>query len=145
MELYLYNTSQGLKPCYDEDFDEKKKLKIGVTYKAKITLVRNLDFHRKYFALIRTAWEYVNERFQRELFRDNIENFRKGIEVAAGHCDLVFNPRIKEYVEVPRSIAFDKMDNIEFQDLYEKVKNVLFSTFLKNIDEDEFMSNLIDF
>lgn len=145
MELYLYNTSQGLKPCYDEDFDEKKKLKIGVTYKAKITLVRNLDFHRKYFALIRTAWEYVNERFQRELFRDNIENFRKGIEVAAGHCDLVFNPRIKEYVEVPRSIAFDKMDNIEFQDLYEKVKNVLFATFLKNIDEDEFMSNLIDF
>lgn len=145
MELYLYNTPQGLKPCYDEDYDEKKKLKVGATYKAKITLARNLDFHRKYFALIRTAWEYVNERFQRELFRDNIENFRKGVEVAAGHCDLVFNPKIKEYVEIPKSIAFDKMDEIAFQSLYEKVKDVLFATFLKNIDEDEFMSNLIDF
>lgn len=145
MEIYLFNTPQGLKPCYDDDYDEKKKLKLGQVYKAKITQSRNIHFHRKYFALIRTAWEYVNERFQRELFKDNIENFRKGVEVAAGHCDVVFNPRLKEFVDVPKSIAFDKMDELEFQDLYERVKNVLFSTFLKNIDEDEFMSNLIDF
>ena len=27
MELYLLNTSEGLKPMYDADYDEKKKLK----------------------------------------------------------------------------------------------------------------------
>jgi len=55
MELYLLNTSEGLKPCYDKDYDEKKKLKIGATYKAKITLARNVQFHRKYFSLINLA------------------------------------------------------------------------------------------
>lgn len=145
MEIYLYNTPQGLKPCYDDDFDNKKKLKLGETYKAKITLARNMEFHKKYFALIRTAWEYVHEKYQRELFKNNIEIFRKSIEVASGHCEVLFNPKIKDYVDVPKSIAFDKMDNIEFQELYDKVKDVLFATFLKNIDEDEFMYNLMDF
>ena len=26
MELYLLNTLEGLKPCYDSDYDEKKKI-----------------------------------------------------------------------------------------------------------------------
>ncbi|WP_427910585.1 DUF1367 family protein [Parabacteroides chongii] len=50
-----------MKPCYDSDYDEKKKLKLGHTYKARITLARNIDFHRKYFQLINTAWAYQNE------------------------------------------------------------------------------------
>lgn len=29
MEILLYNTPSGLKPCYDEDYDEKKKLKMN--------------------------------------------------------------------------------------------------------------------
>ena len=35
MEIRLLNTPSGLKPLYDEDYDQKKKLKIGEIYKAK--------------------------------------------------------------------------------------------------------------
>lgn len=52
MKLYLLNTREGLKPMYDEDYDEKKKLKIGEVYEAEIRQPRNLRFHRKYFALL---------------------------------------------------------------------------------------------
>ena len=52
MDIYLLNTASGLKPCMDEDYEQKKKLKIGKVYKAKITLARNYEFHKKYFALI---------------------------------------------------------------------------------------------
>ncbi|GHT56798.1 hypothetical protein AGMMS49982_23820 [Bacteroidia bacterium] len=58
------NTAHGLIPCYDADYDEKKELKIGETFKAKITLARNYEFHKKYFALINCAWEYQNEAVQ---------------------------------------------------------------------------------
>ena len=61
MKIKLLNTSVGLKPLYDEDFEEKKKLKIGEVYEATIKRPRNLSFHRKYFGLINLAWEYQNE------------------------------------------------------------------------------------
>ncbi len=144
MELLLLNTDGGLKPCYDEDYDNKKKLKLGQIYKAKITLARNIDFHRKYFALINCAWAYQNEKTT-AYFKNDINSFRKTIEVAAGHCDTLFNLRLKEWVDVPKSIAFDKMDELEFRELYDRVKDIIFSMFIKNISEEEFMNNLINF
>ena len=52
MILLLKNTVEGLKPLYDDDYEEKRKLKIGEVYKADIKPMkpRNLQFHRKYFA-----------------------------------------------------------------------------------------------
>lgn len=143
MEILLLNTLEGLKPCYDADFDEKKKLKLGSTYKANIKLYRNIDFHRKYFKLINLAWEYQNEAEQRHF--KTVDGFRKTVEVASGHCETYYNKDLKSWIDAPKSIAFDKMDNAEFQDLYSRVKEVLFTVFLKNVSEEEFMKNLVNF
>lgn len=144
MELYLLNTTSGLKPCYDEDYEEKKKLKIGETYKVKITLARNLQFHKKFFALINCAWEYQNEKVV-EFFHHNKDAFRKTVVIAAGWYEPVYSIDKKEWTQNYKSIAFDKMDEAEFMDLYDNVKRVLFQTFLRHIDEEEFMKNLINF
>ena len=37
------------------------------------------------------------------------------------------------------------MDEAEFMDLYERVKDVLFSVFLRDISEYDFMRNLSNF
>lgn len=144
MKLNLLNTSSGLKPMYDSDYEEKKKLKIGEVYEATIKRPRNLSFHKKYFVLINLAWEYQNERAV-EHFHHNIETFRKTIEVAAGWCESIYSIDRKEWVEVPKSISFDKMDADEFAQLYERVKDVLFKYFLKHISVEEFEKNLINF
>ena len=129
---------------YDDDYDEKRKLKLGVVYKAKITQARNVDFHRKYFKLIRCAWECQNEKTI-DFFHNNFDSFRKTVEISAGICERVYSIARKEWLDIPKSIAFDKMDNIEFEELYERVKDVLFSIFLKNIDKEEFITNLMKF
>lgn len=144
MKLNLLNTISGLIPLYDADYDEKKKLKIGSIYEVTIRLSRNIDFHRKYFALIQCAWEYQNERTV-DHFKNDINVFRKTIEVAAGWCEPVYSIERKEWLEIPKSIAFDKMDNTEFTDLYDRVKDVLFKYFLKHITCEEFEKNLINF
>lgn len=128
---------------YDDDFEEKKKLKIGQSYIAEIKLMRNLEFHRKYFALINCAWEYLTENQQ--YFIKTKENFRKTIQVTAGHFDLEYSAKLKEWVEVSKSISFEKMDNAEFEDLYNRVKDVLFATFLRNISQEDFERELINF
>lgn len=143
MKLNLQNTARGLIPCYDDDFDEKKKLKIGEIYKVEIKLYRNYDFHKKYFALINCAWEYLTEKQQEFIKSKN--GFRKTLQIAAGWCEVTYSIARKDWIEESKSIAFDEMDNAEFETLYNGVKDVLFTTFLRNISEEEFMKNLINF
>lgn len=137
------NTAQGLKPMYDEDYDEKRRLKIGQVYKAKIVVPRNIELHRKYFSMIRCAWDLLTER-QREFFGTK-ESFRKTLQVAAGHCERVFNLELRAWVEVPKSIAFDKMKGDEFERLYNDVREVLLTVFLKHITIEQFEETLINY
>lgn len=142
MKLRLLNTAAGLKPMYDEDYDEKKKLKIGEVYEVTIKLDRNPDFHRKLFALVKTAWECLPER-QTNGFR-TMENFRKYLTVAAGFCDVYYHPRLKEWVEFPKSWSFEKMDNAEFEDMYNKILDVVLTLVSNFVSEDEF-KKLLEF
>ena len=143
MKLLVVNTPRGLVPLGDDDYEDKKKLKLGQTYSVEVKVARNVDFHRKYFALISYAWEFLNEQ-ETERFRTK-ENFRKYVEVAAGHCDVIFHPRLQEYVEIPKSISFGKMDNAEFSDLYQRVKDVIFSIIGNRVTQDQFERLLLDF
>lgn len=137
------NTAQGLKPLYDEDFEEKKRLRIGQTYRAKVSVPRNIQFHRKYWAMLNCAWDLLTEK-QRDFFGSK-ESFRKTLQVAAGHCERMFHLRLREWVEVPKSIAFDKMNGDEFEELYKGVREVLFTVFLKHITIEQFEEILINY
>lgn len=144
MKIKLMCTPSGLKPLYDEDYDQKKKLKVGSVYVATISEMRNVAFHRKYFSLINLSWEYLNEH-QRDFFRENVDAFRKTVEVAAGHYEPVYSIARQSWLEVPKSIAFDKLSEADFEQLYEKVKNVIFNMFIPDSVKDEFEYILKDF
>lgn len=141
--MLVVNTPRGLVPFGDDDYEEKKKLKVGQTYSMEVKVVRNVDFHRKYFAMISYAWEYLNE-VEVERFKTK-DNFRKYIEITAGHCDVIFHPRLQEFVEIPKSISFSSMDNAAFSDLYGRVKNVIFSIIGTRVSEEEFEHLLMDY
>ena len=143
MKLLVINTPRGLVPLEDDDYEVKKKLKIGETYSVEVKIARNVDFHRKYFSLISYAWEFLDEK-EADTFKTK-ENFRKYLEISAGHCDVIFHPRLQEFVEIPKSISFAKMDNGEFTILYERVKDVIFSIFGNRVSQQEFERLLLDF
>lgn len=143
MKLNLLCTQQGLVPMYDEDYDLKKRLKIGQTYVADVKVARNVGFHRKYWALLNAAWSLLPERTSNG-FR-SLEGFRSYVIVAAGFYELYFNPRLKEFVEVPKSISFEKMDEVEFGELYDRSKDVIWSIIGRYVSEEDFERCLINF
>lgn len=143
MKLLVINTPRGLVPLGDDDYDEKKKLKLGQTYSVEVKVARNVDFHRKYFALISYAWEFLNEQETAAFVTK--EGFRKSIEVAAGHYEPQYNLVTQSYDHVPKSISFGKMDNAEFSDLYQRVKDVIFSIIGDRVTQDQFERLLLDF
>lgn len=143
MKLNLLNTAHGLVPMYEDDFDEKKKLRIGQVYKADITVPRNTAFHRKAFALVNAAWSLMNE-YQQAGWRSK-EGFRAYLTVAAGYYDVYFNPRLQQFVEVPKSWSFDSMGEDEFTGLYERMKDVIYGVLGGKVTEEVFEKVLANF
>lgn len=141
--MLVVNTPRGLVPFGDDDYEEKKKLKVGEAYTVEVKITRNVDFHRKYFAMIAYAWEFLTES-EIATFKTK-ENFRKYLEISAGHCEVIFHPRMQEFVEIPKSISFGSMDNAAFSDLYQRVKDVIFSIIGGRVSETEFERLLLDF
>lgn len=130
-------------PCYDDDYESKKRLKIGTVYKCEIKEYRNYDFFKKYHALISCAFEFLTE--QQKEFIHSKENFRKTLQIAAGWSDTYYSIQRKEWVEESKSISFSAMSEDEFQQLYDNVRNILFSTFLTKVSQDDFNRELLNF
>ena len=112
MKLFLRNTEKGLVPEYPEDFDEKKKLKIGVMYSVEIKKARNYEFHKKFFALIKVGHNNTKLNLPFDVYR-------KVMIMKAGYFKA-YNTGKGVYYEA-ESIAFENMDEETFQDVYSRV------------------------
>lgn len=143
MKIRLVNTAAGLVPMYDDDWDERRKLKPGGVYVAEIKPARNIRFHRLYFALVEAAWSLLPEQTAAG-FR-NREGFRKYLEVAAGWYEPFYSPIRGEWLEIPKSISFSSMDGAEFRQLYERVKDVVIRILDGYTTKDEFERVLLNF
>ena len=122
MKILLQNTSRGLIPMYDSDFEEKKKLKIGQVYSCEIKHPRNPLFHRKFFAMIRMAHHNLPEHLQS--IYPTEEKLRKSLLVMAGFCEVGYT---MDGIEIltPASISYSSMDNNKFQSVYNGILDVL--------------------
>lgn len=117
MELLVKCTLSGLTPLYGSDFEEKKKLKIGETYKVKVSRPRNPEFHRKFFALINIAYE-------NQEVTTVFNYFYRWMIVQAGYYDVVTYPD-GEITKEPKSISFAKMSQSEFEKIYKDMVQVV--------------------
>ena len=143
MKLDLLNTARGLIPLYDEGYDEKKKLRIGQIYRADIRVPRNTKFHNKAFALVNAAWSLMDEG-QIAAWRSK-EGFRDYLTVASGHYNVYYNPRLREFVETPKSWSFDSMDEAEFNDLYDRMLDTIYAILGDKVTPEIFQTVLANF
>lgn len=91
---------------------------------------RNVKFHRKYFAMINTAYEMWDAPLtavwngQTYEVEKNVETFREYLTVRAGHYDVVVLPD-GSVKFIAKSIRFDKMDDDQFAKLYSDTINAI--------------------
>jgi len=112
MKLLLRKYGNALVPVDDAMAEEFNKLKSGQDYEIQTRKSRNPKFHRKFFALIKLGHD--NTQLDMPL-----DSYRKYITMKAGFFQK-FPTRKGEYIE-PISIAFDSMDESEFEEVYNRV------------------------
>lgn len=119
MELYVVKTINGLlKPAFDEDKEKFSQFPKDGYFEIKYTKKRNVRFHRKFFALLKIAYE--NQSDYRLM-----EDLRRDIIITSGHYEEVVNAITGEVYKIAKSISFNSMDETEFILIYEDVKNVI--------------------
>ena len=134
MEVYLKKTMSGYVPMYDSDYEACKKHKIGAEVKAKLTVPRNLQFHKKFFALIDLCYKNQDEY-------ESSDVLRKILTMKAGFYEEVKTDQ--GVLFWPLSISFASMDNVEFDDLYSKVVDQVIKMI--GVTSEEIERELINF
>ncbi len=103
---------------YDSDYENYAKIPMNEEIEIEYTKKRNLKFHKKYFALMKLAFE--NQSDYRSL-----NDMRRDIAIVSGFYDEVVNKISGDVLKVAKSISFAKCDENEFNEIYTSSKNVI--------------------
>ena len=137
MEIHLVRTSTGLRPYSNDDYEEIKKIKVGTIVKANIVRPRNVKFHRKFFSLIRAAWDCLTE--QKRINLRSVDTFREQLLITSGFSEPLYDLNGQKFLEKAKSISFAKMDEPAFNEVYSKVLDTILTVMVANgVTEDEF-------
>lgn len=139
-----------LRASSDQDLEKVIGLPTGTGVRAKISKMRNYQFHKKFFALLQIGYEAFDPP---KIFHKGVEiqksqeRFRKDCIIMAGYYDTVVNLKGEVRAEA-KSISFGNMSQDEFEKLYNAVCNVLLQRVLTNYtksDLDEVVEKIINF
>lgn len=118
MKIQVIKTLNGLKPAYDSDYESFKKIPLNEIIEIEYKKQRNIRFHRKMFALLNLAFSNQN------LF-DNLDDMRYCLMLECNLSEIKVNRLTGETFKVPKSLQFSKMDEIEFNEVYNTLKQYI--------------------
>jgi len=122
----------GFVPLDDIDWERKKTLRIGTDVKITVSRPRNLEFHRKFFALLRLSFENLREAVQMGRGIESVEALLASVKIDLGYFDTVCVAG-REVVK-HRSISFAKMSEQDFEKFYELAITDILNNYLRGTD-----------
>lgn len=137
MDIVLTKLPNGtLAPATEEDAEKLKKVKAGRGVTVKLTQIRNYEFHKKWFALAKFAFDmWVDtvgpQECRGQQVQPNFQRFRKDLTILAGYYDVVFNVRSEMRLEA-KSISFGSMTQDEFEGLFSATIQAILTRVLAN-------------
>lgn len=112
------NLNGTLKPAYDSDYESFKKIPLNEIIEIEYKKQRNIKFHRKLFSLLNLAYSNQN------IF-DNLEDMRYCLMLECNLSEIKVNKLTGEMFKIPKSLQFNKMDELEFNEVYNTLKQYI--------------------
>ena len=113
MDLWLRKGLKHLEPVDEAGADALRKIKLGCVVRCTISQPRNMQHHRKFFALVTTVWNATGEW-------PSVEDLLIELKCRLGITSDVVIRQTGEIVKVVGSISFAKMTQGEFDVFYER-------------------------
>ena len=137
--LYLRKLYDTLAPVDSDAAEAMEKIKMNSIVKCEITKPRNIQFLRKYFALLNHAYDHFEpegKEYRGQPVQKNREVFRKEITILSGFYEAVYKID-GTFKLVAKSISFANMTEDEFSNLYSKTISVILEKVLTSYAEDD--------
>lgn len=143
---YKMPKGYALVPAHQTDEEALAKLPVGQPLRVKVTRMRNVDHHRKYFALLNYAYDVWEPPIDEEAHyhaaakamdpEKNFDRFRHDIIILCGFSEAYYRVNGEIRIE-PKSISFSSMDQDQFDELYDKTITVIVKHVLNNYTADD--------
>jgi hypothetical protein len=115
--------------------------KVGDIVKFKAQKPRNGDHHRLMFALLSLVKDNLPEKYEEQF--PSTEALLTELKFQVGHCEEHRTLGGKT-TYLPKSIAFDAMDQAAFRVFYDDVIEVVIKYFLPTLTSDEIKNEIIE-
>lgn len=135
MKILCIVTENGLFPKYDSDREEFRSLKRNTDVLVEVGQKRNYEFHKKFFALLKLTYDNFPEWLEDSLNVHSVEDLRTRLKVDLGLYEVSHYGN--QSVIIPKSIAFDKMDETEFEKFYRSSVNHILKNYLKGVNNEQ--------
>ncbi|MEQ9091832.1 MAG: DUF1367 family protein [Balneola sp.] len=143
MKFQAYKTDKGtLLPCTEKDREKFGKLGISEVVTVKAVDARNAGFHRKFFAMINTAFDTKPEKFDRHF--PDADALRKELLKRAGYYTSYIDFKGVTQYEA-QSISFDSMGQEKFEEVYSRVLDVIIKWLFPEVPKEVFESEIMSF
>lgn len=146
MKIVLQRMPGGWANASDEAEDLHRNTKIGHLIHADFKRIRNPLFHRKFFALLRLAfdaWEPGEITSRYGVPEKNFDRFRKDLIILSGRYHVVVRLDGSTVIE-PESISFANMSQDEFEKVYSSVIDVIISKIPALGDSREEIDSIVN-
>lgn len=127
-KLLMIKSFGRLLPADEAAAEALNRIKMNEVVTVEVKRPRNVRMHRLYWALIGIVWDNIDhERYA------SPDDLHAAVKIAAGLRTRIELPG--DVVGfIPGSIAFDKMDQVEFDVFYDRVCNVVAKYFIPGLD-----------
>jgi hypothetical protein len=126
-KVFLKKTLRGFEPADEPSQEAMKRFKVGEIAKADVVKPRSYQHHKLAFALLTLTF---NNQERYAMF----EQFRKAVALAAGHVEELVKVN-GEIIELPGSLSYDALDQVEFEKVFANMMRVCAEDFLRNTDQ----------
>lgn len=141
-ELLVEKSGIGLLPADEESEQILAQMPAGQAIRVKFKKVRNIKLHKKAMVLFAWAFEHWeppaldSTRWAGVQPERNFDRFRKDLTILAGFYEAHYRLNGEVRIEA-KSLAFDQMEEDEFQKVYSAVIDAILKHMFKGMDREQ--------
>lgn len=134
MKALFVKDLASLRPASQEAEEVLTKIKRGDLVMVEVKRSRNLKHHQKFFVLMHLVFDN-QEKY--EVFED----FLDAVKCATGHRTILSVTESRIIMQ-PKSIAFSKMDQDQFNAFYNNVIDLVCRKIIPGMDREELIAQV---
>lgn len=140
MKLFIRRVGKTLVPASDFDYDMFSHIPEYRDILCTITVPRNLQYHKMFFAVLRLVVDNMPDAISQEYSITTVESLLDRLKIDLGEFTIIELGEDK--VMQLNSISFCKMDQSEFQAFFNRSVDIITKKYLPGVTREQLLNNI---